>query len=48
MRVSELPESKRQEMAAFFLRTSVPRILAERAKQKKEKELKNEQFEKNA
>lgn len=36
MRVSDLPESTRQEMAEFFLRTSVPRILAERKRKKEQ------------
>lgn len=34
MKVTELPESTRQEMAAFFMRTSIPRILAAEKKRK--------------
>lgn len=29
MRTKELPETIKQDIAAFFLRTSIPRILAE-------------------
>lgn len=36
-----IPEDTMKEMAKFFMRTSIPRILAERAK---EREMKNEEY----
>lgn len=41
----EIPKHIQKEMAEFFMRTSAPRILAEREKEKKESEKQNKNSE---